>query len=79
MTEPLTDRKRRILQILNEECEAAANDLSTGDVNWRAFGVRTREAACRNDLRDLEWRGLVEQAGMTNNDWRITESGREAL
>lgn len=79
MTEPLTLRGRRILQVLNEERENGANDLTSADVNLRAFNARTRVGPVKHELGTLAWRGLVEQSELDRDSWRITDSGVAAL
>jgi hypothetical protein len=79
MSEPLTPRKRQILEVLAAERSSLANDLTSADVNLRAFNTRTKVGVCRNELGALERRGLVECVGLTRGEWRITDAGVDAL
>lgn len=79
MSEPLTARKRRILEVLRTEQEDLARYLSPEDINRKAFNQQTRTGAVKAELRDLEWRGLVKPDELTKQTWRISRKGEKAL
>ena len=76
MSEPLTARKQRILEVLSDSFDP----ITAREVNLRAFKVQTRLAVTEKELFDLCWRGLAsKEDSEVVPVFAITVDGQAAL